>query len=103
MHYEDLLIEQSEDFEWPTLNENDACGMCYTNGTGFAKGVYILIDLPIYMLRTLYHQMREITIMDTILLVVPQFHVMAGFRIYVCCLDQTWCYPLFKLTARSSY
>jgi fatty-acyl-CoA synthase len=32
--------------------------------------------------------------LDTILLVVPQFHVMAwGFPYYACCLDQT-CYPL---------
>jgi len=25
-----LLVEQSENFEWAVLNENDACGMCYT-------------------------------------------------------------------------
>jgi fatty-acyl-CoA synthase len=29
IHYEDLLADQSEYFEWPTLNENDACGMLY--------------------------------------------------------------------------
>jgi acyl-CoA synthetase (AMP-forming)/AMP-acid ligase II len=53
--------EQSEDFEWPTLNENDACGMCYTNGTtGLQKEFYILIGL--HMLRTLYHQMQEIIV-----------------------------------------
>jgi fatty-acyl-CoA synthase len=33
IHYEDLLADQSEDFEWPTLNENDACECVYTSGT----------------------------------------------------------------------
>jgi fatty-acyl-CoA synthase len=82
IHYEDLLADQSEDFEWPTLNENDACGMCYTSGTtGLPKGV-------LYSHRSTY--LHASTIMspnagnysnlDTILLVVPQFHVMAwGF------------------------
>jgi fatty-acyl-CoA synthase len=82
IHYEDLLADQSEYFEWPTLNENDACGMCYTSGTtGLPKGV-------LYSHRSTY--LHASTIMspnagnysnlDTILLVVPQFHVMAwGF------------------------
>jgi fatty-acyl-CoA synthase len=68
----------------------------YTSGTtGLPKGV-------LYSHRSTY--LHASTIMspnagnysnlDTILLVVPQFHVMAwDFRIYVC-LDQTWCYPL---------
>jgi fatty-acyl-CoA synthase len=38
--------------------------------------------------------------LDTILLVVPQFHVMVGDRIYVCCLDQTWCYPLLTYSQK---
>jgi fatty-acyl-CoA synthase len=42
--------------------------------------------------------MQEIIIMDTILLVVPQFHVMAWVSVFMsCCLDQTWCYPLSNL------
>jgi fatty-acyl-CoA synthase len=50
IHYEDLLADQSEYFEWPTLNENDACGMCYTSGTtGLPKGYYILTGLRICM------------------------------------------------------
>jgi fatty-acyl-CoA synthase len=40
IHYEDLLDEQPADFEWPEIDENEACGMCYTSGTtGLPKGV----------------------------------------------------------------
>jgi fatty-acyl-CoA synthase len=35
-----LLADQSEDFEWPTLNENDACGMCYSGTTGLQKFIF---------------------------------------------------------------
>jgi fatty-acyl-CoA synthase len=89
IHYEDLLADQSEYFEWPTLNENDACGMCYTSGTtGLPKGV-------LYSHRSTY--LHASTIMspnagnysnlDTILLVVPQFHVMAWGFPYLCLLS----------------
>jgi fatty-acyl-CoA synthase len=89
IHYEDLLADQSEDFEWPTLNENDACGMCYTSGTtGLPKGV-------LYSHRSTY--LHASTIMspnagnysnlDTILLIVPQFHVMAWGFPYLCLLS----------------
>jgi fatty-acyl-CoA synthase len=89
IHYEDLLAEQSEDFEWPTLNENDACGMCYTSGTtGLPKGV-------LYSHRSTYLHASNIISpnagnynnMDTILLVVPQFHVMAWGFPYLCLLS----------------
>ena len=38
--YEDLLTEADDDFDWLTLDENAACGLCYTSGTtGNPKGV----------------------------------------------------------------
>ena len=38
--YEELLAEQSDDFDWPEFEENTASGMCYTSGTtGNPKGV----------------------------------------------------------------
>jgi fatty-acyl-CoA synthase len=89
IHYEDLLAEQSEDFEWPTLNENDACGMCYTSGTtGLPKGV-------LYSHRSTYLHASNIispnagnySNLDTILLIVPQFHVMAWGFPYLCLLS----------------
>jgi acyl-CoA synthetase (AMP-forming)/AMP-acid ligase II len=38
--YESLLASGDAGFEWPRLDENLACGMCYTSGTtGNPKGV----------------------------------------------------------------
>src|SRR6056300_744083 len=40
MCYEDLFVGQSDQFEWPELDENTACSLCYTSGTtGNPKGV----------------------------------------------------------------
>ncbi len=37
--YEELLNQQSDDFEWPYLNENNYATLCYTTGTtGLPKG-----------------------------------------------------------------
>lgn len=89
IHYEDLLADQSEDYEWPTLNENDACGMCYTSGTtGLPKGV-------LYSHRSTYLHASNIispnagnySNLDTLLLIVPQFHVMAWGFPYLCLLS----------------
>jgi fatty-acyl-CoA synthase len=89
LHYEDLLSDQSDDFEWPALNENDASGMCYTSGTtGLPKGV-------LYSHRSTYLHASAIispnagnySNLDTILLVVPQFHVMAWGFPYLCLLS----------------
>ena len=38
--YEELLAKASPDLAWPSLDENAACGLCYTSGTtGNPKGV----------------------------------------------------------------
>ena len=88
IHYEDLLKGQLDSIRWPELNENEACGMCYTSGTtGMPKGV-------LYSHRSTY--LHAMTIMtpnagnysneDVILLIVPQFHVMAWGFPYMCLL-----------------
>ncbi|NNC98712.1 MAG: AMP-binding protein, partial [Gammaproteobacteria bacterium] len=38
--YEGLISAESSEFEWPDLDENTACSLCYTSGTtGNPKGV----------------------------------------------------------------
>jgi len=75
--YEEILEAGSEDYQWPALDENAASSMCYTSGTtGNPKGV-------VYSHRsTLIHAMASsvpnglgLSGNDSILLVVPQFHV----------------------------
>tara|TARA_R110002050_G_scaffold109796_3_gene221148 strand:- start:19237 stop:20865 length:1629 start_codon:yes stop_codon:yes gene_type:complete len=89
MHYEDLLADQSEEFEWPEINENDASGMCYTSGTtGLPKGVlYSHRSTFLHASTILSPNAGNFSNQDTILLVVPQFHVMAWGFPYVCLLS----------------
>ena len=89
LHYEDLLSGQSEEFEWPELNENDACGMCYTSGTtGLPKGVlYSHRSTYLHAMAIISPNAGNFSSRDTVLLVVPQFHVMAWGYPYVCILS----------------
>ncbi|MCB0376309.1 MAG: AMP-binding protein, partial [Sinomicrobium sp.] len=89
IHYEALLANVSEDFEWPELNENEACGMCYTSGTtGSPKGVlYSHRSTFIHAASIMAPNAGNYSCNDTILLVVPQFHVMAWGFPYMCLLS----------------
>ena len=89
IHYEDLLSDQSEHFEWPPLNENDANGMCYTSGTtGLPKGVlYSHRSTYLHASNIISPNAGNFSNLDTILLIVPQFHVMAWGFPYLCLLS----------------
>lgn len=89
IHYEALIANEPENFEWAPVDENDACAMCYTSGTtGNPKGV-------LYSHRSTYlHAQSLITpnacnlsSKDRVLLIVPQFHVMAWGFPYVCVMS----------------
>ncbi|WP_075352535.1 long-chain fatty acid--CoA ligase [Algoriphagus marinus] len=88
-HYEELLADQSEDFEWPTINENDASGMCYTSGTtGLPKGVlYSHRSTFLHATTIMSPNAGNFSNRDTVLLIVPQFHVMAWGFPYLCLLS----------------
>ncbi len=79
LNYEALLAEASDNYVWPQFDENTACTLCYTSGTtGNPKGV-------LYSHRsTILHAMAAncpdalgLSRKDTILPVVPMFHVNA--------------------------
>ena len=74
--YEDLIAQGDATFKWPALDENTACGLCYTSGTtGKPKGV-------LYSHRSnVLHGLTVTTVdglgvcsADTVLAVVPMFH-----------------------------
>lgn len=89
LHYEDLLADQSEDFTWPELNENTASGMCYTSGTtGLPKGVlYSHRSTYLHAASIISPNAGNLSNQDTVLLIVPQFHVMAWGYPYCCVLS----------------
>jgi 3-(methylthio)propionyl---CoA ligase len=75
--YESLLAAENDHYQWRDLNENTAAGICYTSGTtGNPKGV-------VYSHRALVLQAMnsaiglEVTSRDSILPIVPMFHVNA--------------------------
>ena len=89
LHYEDLIADQSEEFEWPAINENDASGMCYTSGTtGLPKGVlYSHRSTYLHASTIISPNAGNFSNKDTVLLIVPQFHVMAWGFPYLCLLS----------------
>ncbi len=77
--YEDLLTAESEVFEWPTFDENTAAALCYTSGTtGDPKGVlYSHRSTMLHSFASCMGDVLGIRARDSILVVVPMFHVNA--------------------------
>lgn len=77
--YEDLITQQSDDFEWPQFDENTASGMCYTSGTtGNPKGV--VYSHRSTVLHALCGSLPDITCAsnkEICMPIVPMFHVNA--------------------------
>lgn len=75
--YETVLAEQTDHYDWPELDEQSASGMCYTSGTsGDPKGVlynHRATVLHAYAATIAFRMKTE----DTILPIVPMFHVNA--------------------------
>ena len=83
MDYEALLADAKPVETWPTLNETDAAGMCYTSGTtGHPKGVlYTHRGIYLHCFGSSTVDVLGICERDVILHIVPMFHANA------------WCVP----------
>ncbi|PXX16849.1 fatty-acyl-CoA synthase [Paraburkholderia tropica] len=75
--YESLVTGCSEDYAWPSLDENSASSLCYTSGTtGKPKGVlYSHRSTVLHAMSTCMVDSFAISARDSVLLIVPMFHV----------------------------
>ncbi len=77
--YESLLAGSDDDFRWPTFDERTASSLCYTSGTtGNPKGVvFSHRSTVLHSYAVCSADSIGICNLDTILPVVPMFHVNA--------------------------
>lgn len=84
--YETLIGRESTEYTYPQLNENDACSLCYTSGTtGEPKGVlYSHRSTILHGLASMTPNAFNISNRETVLPIVPMFHVNAWSLPYTC-------------------
>ncbi|MFA7503414.1 MAG: 3-(methylthio)propionyl-CoA ligase [Burkholderiaceae bacterium] len=85
VNYEELLESGGEDYRWPLLDERSAVGLCYTSGTtGNPKGaLYSHRSSVLHAYGAALPDAMGASARDTILPVVPMFHVNAWGIPYV--------------------
>lgn len=83
MCYEDLLVAQDDDYDWPVLDEMTASSLCYTSGTtGRPKGVlYTHRSMVLHGMIMNFADVTALRATDRVLTMVPMFHANA------------WCLP----------
>ena len=86
LHYEKLLAEAGDDFQYPSLDENDGAAMCFTSGTtGCSKGVvYSHRALVLHSFACGLREVFGLHQFDTVLPVAPMFHANAWGLPFAC-------------------
>jgi fatty-acyl-CoA synthase len=84
--YDTLVAAGGTSFEWPQLDENTACALCYTSGTtGNPKGVlYSHRSTMLHAYATMMPDAMGLSSKDVVLPIVPMFHVNAWGTPYSC-------------------
>ncbi|MES2758569.1 MAG: 3-(methylthio)propionyl-CoA ligase [Pseudomonadota bacterium] len=104
--YEDLIATSSDDFEWPLFDENSAASLCYTSGTtGNPKGaLYSHRSTVLHSYASSMPNALNVSAADTVLPVVPMFHVNAwGLPYSVLLSGAKMVFPGAALDGKSLY
>ena len=88
LDYDQLIAGHSSDFQYPDLDERQAAAMCYTSGTtGNPKGVlYSHRSTVLHSLAAALKDALNVGERDTVMAIVPMFHVNAWGLPYTCAL-----------------
>jgi len=104
--YEDLIASSSDDYVWPQFDENAAASLCYTSGTtGNPKGaLYSHRSTVLHAYGSAMPNALNVSAADTVLPVVPMFHVNAwGLPYSVLLSGAKMVYPGAALDGKSLY
>jgi acyl-CoA synthetase (AMP-forming)/AMP-acid ligase II len=104
--YEDLIASSSDDFTWPLFDENSAASLCYTSGTtGNPKGaLYSHRSTVLHSYGSAMPNALNVSAADTVLPVVPMFHVNAwGLPYSVLLSGAKMVFPGAALDGKSLY
>jgi 3-(methylthio)propionyl---CoA ligase len=84
--YESLIAGHAAELEWPSFAETTACGLCYTSATtGNPKGaLYHHRSTVLHALAIALPDAMGLSCRETVLPVVPMFHVNAWGLPYAC-------------------
>jgi fatty-acyl-CoA synthase len=104
--YEDLLSAQDDRYDWPTFDEQSASSLCYTSGTtGNPKGVlYSHRSTLLHTFGIALPDALNLSASDSVLPVVPMFHVNAwGLPYAACMVGAKLVFPGAGLDGKSLY
>jgi acyl-CoA synthetase (AMP-forming)/AMP-acid ligase II len=89
--YETLIESQSEEFQWPEFDERAGAALCYTSGTtGDPKGaLYSHRAIVLNAMTICMPGMLCLSPRDTMLTVVPMFHINGWCAPYGCLIGGT--------------